>query len=166
MILSILQLRIKIAELMLQVLRLQTAQAKNPNKRLILYEMARVCIGKDMARTQNELGCVEAVNTIFEKAFGNPLGGGLSTYLMYEVLKTDKRFQLVLTPLQGDIIISPTGYGYGNIKNGHVGIISEAEKIMSNDSIDGLWKENYTVLSWKERYQKEGGFPVKFYRVV
>ena len=161
-----LQLRLKIADLMLQILRLQTANANKPNKRLVLYEMARACIGKDMALIQNELGCAEAVNGVFEKAFGTPVGGGASTYQMYGVLRKDKRFQRVFSPLAGDIIISPTGYGNGSIKNGHVGIMDEKENIMSNNSLDGLWKVTHTLSSWQEKYGAWGGFPIEFYRVI
>ena len=160
----ILQLRIQAAQLMLQILRLQAGRV-NPDKARVLFETAKACIGKDMAPNENEFGCAEAVNNVFQKAFGVPVGGGLSTYRMYQVLMADKRFKRVFDPTAGDLIISPTGFGNGKII-GHVGIVSENDKIMSNNSSDGLWLENYTVLSWKGRYVFIGGFPMAYYRVI
>lgn len=162
----ILQLRLKIADLMLQILRLQTGKISNPDKRLVLYDVARACIGKDMAPLENEYGCAEAVNAVFKKAFGREIGGGLSTFRMYPILRSDKTFQPVLSPLPGDIIISPTGYGNGNLSNGHVGIVGENETILSNTSVNGLWLSNFTISSWKEKYVYGGGFPMAYFRVV
>ena len=159
-----LQLRLKLADLMLQILRLQTKQ--NPNKGYILYEVAKGCIGKDMAPLENEYGCMEAVNMIFRKAFGVEIGGGLSTYLGYLALENKNRFRRVFTPDLGCIIISPTGFGNNNIPNGHVGIVSSNGKIMSNTSKGGLWKENFTMQSWEERYKIQGGYPIYFYKII
>ena len=159
-----LQLRLKLAELMLQFLRLQTKQ--NPNKGYILYEVAKGCIGKDMAPLENEYGCAEAVNAVFKKAFGVEIGGGLSTYNMFMSLKNPLRFQRVFIPDLGCIIISPTGFGNNNISNGHVGIVSSDNKIMSNTSKGGLWKENFTMQSWEERYKIQGGYPIYFYKII
>ena len=159
-----LQLRLKLADLMLQLLRLQTKQ--NPNKGYILYEVAKGCIGKDMAPLENEYGCMEALNAIFKKAFGIEIGGGLSTYNGYLALQNPKRFQRIFSPDLGDIIISPTGFGNEKIPNGHVGIISSNEKIMSNTSHNGLWLENYTLKEWEARYKIKGGYPIYFFRVI
>ena len=162
--LYILQLRVKIAELMLKILQLQAP--KKSNKRLVLFDIARACIGKDMAPIENEYGCAEAVNAVFKKAFGVPIGGELSTWRMIKFLEDIKRFQRVALPLPGDIIISPTGYGDGRIPNGHVGIVGEDNLIMSNDSASGLWIENYNLYSWKARYQDRGGYPIYYFRVL
>ena len=40
-------------------------------------------IGLDRAKTQNEFGCAEAVNTIAEECIGEPIGGDVSTYRVY-----------------------------------------------------------------------------------
>lgn len=158
----ILQLRLKIAELMLQILRLQDKRSSE-DKRLVLYATAKSLLGKDVAPKENEFGCAEAINFVFKKAFGQEVGGDLSTYRMYLILQKDKRFQKILQPLTGSIVISPTGFGNGNLKNGHVGLVSENRKIMSNDSKSGLWLENYTLDSWRERYMVRGGFPMVFF---
>ena len=145
---------------MIQVLKLQ-----DPTKRLVLYDVAKACLGKDMAPLENEYGCAEALNEVYKKAFGSPIGGGLSSYLLYHALKKGN-FLKVLEPLEGDIIISPTGFGNGNVKSGHVGIVSTNDKIMSNTSRNGLWEENYTLKGWKERFEIQGGYPVFFFRVI
>lgn len=161
---TILELRLKIAQLMLQILQLQNT--KKTNKGDILYDVAKACLGKDMAPLENEYGCAEALNAVHKRAFGQEIGGGLSTYRMYQILRKDVRFRQVFNPLPGDIVISPTGLGNGNIKNGHVGVVSTNGKIMSNTSDNGLWLENYTFGEWNERYKIQGGFPVLYYRPV
>jgi len=134
-----------------------------------IYNQAIACLGKDMAPIHNEFGCAEAVNSIVELAMGKPVGGGVSTYRMMEVLKnTPSRFKPIsFSEIKlGDIIISPTGYGSGGLQNGHVGIMSDSLKIMSNNSRNGLWEENYTWKSWVARYRGVGGYPVYLFRVI
>lgn len=126
-----------------------------------IYETAKASLGKDMALTQKELGCAEALNAVFKLATGREVGGGVSTYRMYQSLLWDKDFieiEGVQNCQKGDIIISPTGYGQGF---GHVGIISEDNKIMSNNSSTGLWDEHWTTGEWWLQYKT---FPIKFFR--
>ena len=134
--------------------------------REIIYEEAIKCLGKNMAPINKSLGCVEAVNNIAIRAIGNSLGGGYSTYWLYNALTTSKRFKKIKEPLRGDIVISPSGFGNGKLSNGHVGICGELDTIMSNDSAKLLWLKNYTIDSWKKRYFTKGGFPVDFFRVI
>ena len=137
------------------------------DNRLRLLEVAKSCIGKDMAPLNDDYGCMEALNTVFKKAFGRDIGGGASTYQAYQILKNDLRFEKVPLPLPGDIICSATGYGNPKkLRNGHVGIVSDQEKIMSNTSSNGLWEENYTISTWKRRYKDFGGYPMDYFRVV
>jgi len=117
-----------------------------------------------MAPENPELGCALAVNEVHKKAFGECIGGWSSTFLLYTVLLENKNFKEVNYPLPGDIIISPTGYGSGSIKHGHVGIVDFDGKIMSNNSSTGLWGDKWSVNSWNKYYNGEGGFPVKYYR--
>ena len=118
-----------------------------------------------MAPTEDEFGCAEALNTVFAKAFGSPIGGGLSTYRMYDILRNDSRFEKVSQPLSGDIIMSATGHGSGKLRNGHVGLVGDNGNIMSNSSYSGKWEYNYTLDVWKRRYKDYGGFPMDFFRV-
>lgn len=136
------------------------------DNRLTLYQTALECLGKDMAPYEDEFGCAEAVNAVFKKAFGRDIGGGQSTYWLYGILKNDTRFEKNFSPLPGDIIISPTGYGNKKkLRNGHIGIVSDSEQIMSNNSINGLWEKNYTFITWTRRYKIFGNYPVEFFRV-
>ena len=138
----------------------QTSQGRK------LFEVARSCLGKDVAPLENEFGCAEAVNNIVFKAFGDYAGGDLSTFRMYHALRNNRKFVVVSSPLPGDIILSPTGMGNGRLKNGHTGIVGQNNMVMSNSSDDGLFKENFTLSLWRERYQRFGGFPVYFYRRI
>lgn len=130
---------------------------------LKVYLMAKQCLGQNLCEDKM-LGCAETVNAVFEAALGSPVGGGASTFLMYQVLKSSPRFKQVIAPLAGDIIISPTGTGTGGLLNGHVGIVG-IYGILSNDSYTGLLEEKYTKQTWADYYGKQGGFPILYYRV-
>ena len=135
------------------------------DNRLKLYETAIKCLGQDLVKDEDELACAASVNEAFRRAFGSPIGGGYSTYNMYQVLKSDTRFLKVTIPLPGDIIISPTGYSNGKLRNGHTGIVGENSEIMSNNSFNGLWEKNYIIDTWKRRYKNFGGYPMDYFRV-
>ncbi len=137
--------------------------------RSMLYLTAISCLGKDASPNDiapDEYGCAETVNAIHKIAFGAEIGGDVSTYRLYAALLSHKRFIGVDVPDKGDIVISPTGYGNGKMTNGHVGIVSEGGRIMSNSSDSGLFLENYTLESWKLKYVVGGGYPMKFFRRV
>ncbi len=147
---------------------LKTPATQN-NNRLILYNAALKVIGLDASpndEAPDEYGCAETVNSIHAMAFHIPIGGDVSTYRMYRALLNHKLFNKVDKPLEGDIVISPTGYGNGVVSNGHVGIVSEAGRIMSNSSSSGRWGESYTLNSWKKRYVDRGGYPMVYFRRV
>lgn len=146
---------------------------KNPatgkNNRLILFSAAVKSLGTDASPNDvapDEYGCAETVNEIHKKAFGFQIGGTVSTYNLYSALKNSKLFIKVDQPLEGDVVISPTGYGNGKLKNGHVGIVGGSDLIMSNDSATGMFLENYTIDSWRKRYVDTGGYPMHYFRRV
>lgn len=141
------------------------------NSRLYLFAVALKYIGTDASPNDvapDELGCAETVYDILQTAF--PLNVGfpfvISTSKLYDALKISSKYIKIDQPLEGDIVISPTGYGNGNLSNGHVGIKGEGDKIMSNDSSTGLFKENYTMADWKKRYVTLGGYPMVYFRRV
>ena len=113
-----------------------------------------------------EFGCAEAVDNVVFNTFRDYAGGDLSTYRMYHSIQYNKKFIRVNTPLKGDIILSPTGYGGRTVKNGHVGIVGNNGVIMSNNSQTGLWDTHFTLDSWNDRYVKKGGYPVYYYRRI
>ena len=123
-----------------------------------IYQVGKLYLDLDISEKENELGCAEAVNFLFKRATGEEIGGNVSTYKMYLVLKGNDKFRQVSEPKEGDIIISPTGYGVGN---GHVGVVSDNNKIMSNNSFTKKWDEHLTLETWKIRYS---AFPIEFYR--
>lgn len=136
---------------------------------LKLFNMARSLLGTDVTPKDlvpDNVACAETVNAIHMKIFGDPIGGGASTYNMYRALLARKDFKRVDVPQKGDIIISPTGYSTKPstiVTNGHVGILGEKD-IMSNSSFTGLFTANYTLDSWNRRYAGLGGFPVVLFR--
>lgn len=139
------------------------------NNRTILHTTAIGCLGIDASPNDvapDEYGCAETVNAIYEKAFGRQIGGTVSTYSMYEALQYSPEFIRVDIPLPGDIVISPTGHGNGNLSNGHVGIVFSSDQIMSNSSETGTFEKNYTVREWRERYVFRGGYPMVYFRKV
>ncbi|MBX4216139.1 hypothetical protein KW797_04290, partial [Candidatus Parcubacteria bacterium] len=129
-----------------------------------IYEFSKSCLGKDIATTQNELGCAEAVSYVFNHVGVQdfPKNGFLSTLEFHIWLK--KNAQEVAEPSLGDIIISPTGSSSKKATHGHIGIVAR-HGILSNNSMNGLWQEYYTQESWKAYYGSKLGFPVFFYRI-
>ncbi len=158
------QYRAALAKIAVALADLAKQVAKLPSKpnQQVLYDVAKSCLGRDMALTQNELGCAEAVNAVHKQAFGSEIGGGLSTAAMYAELLTDARFMATDTPLPGDVIISPTGKGNPGT-HGHVGIVAKYG-ILSNNSLNGLWQEKYTLDSWYKFYTVKLGFPIYYFR--
>lgn len=131
-----------------------------------LFKVAKFNEGNDVAPKENELGCAEAVNNINHIAFGDYVGGDISSYRMYLTIINNRKFVQVTSPLQGDIIISPTGFRTSSspIKHGHVGIVGADRSIYSNDSETGLWLKTYTIRSWIQRYRVKGRYPVYYFR--
>lgn len=136
-----------------------------------LYRFAKAALGTDASPydlASDEYGCADSVNQLFLKAFGRPIAvPGVSTLQLYDVMRSDPRFQEVYEGDFGDIVISPTTYGHNPaMPNGHVGICAKFDGgIMSNDSNTGLWRENFTKTSWHARYADKGGYPIKYFRV-
>ena len=137
------------------------------NLNMVIYQTAKKCLGKDMSKKYNSLGCMEALNAVWKKATGKEAGGGVSTYLGYIAIKDDTRFRQVGKPDLGDIIMFPSGYGgkdeNGKSKHGHALIMSDNGKAMSNNSKNSLWDEHLTL---KECLVKYKTFPVFYYRLI
>lgn len=135
-----------------------------------LHRTALMNLGRDASPSDvapDELGCAETVNAINQQAFGDVIGGDVSTYRMQIALRSHNKFVRVDTPRPGDLIISPTGFAQvrrPKIKNGHVGIYSYGNTILSNDSFNnGKFLPNYQIQKWRERYKE---YPVYFYRRI
>ena len=159
-------LKQQIKNLYIRLLALANVPSSQGEK---IYTHAQALRGKDASPrdvASDEYGCAESVSTILATLFP-PFQVVTGTYTLYMVLKGAVEFMEVSTPLRGDILISPTGFGgQGGISNGHVGIVSDNRIVMSNNSLTGLWDTHYTLDSWRERYQVIGGYPVKFFRRI
>lgn len=135
--------------------------------RIKLYATALSFLGTDASpkdEAPDDLACAESVSKVINTAFPNCIKGSVSTAELFNQLDNSKDFYRVLEFKAGDVIISPTGKGNGKIPNGHVGIISEFEEIMSNSSATGTWEANFTIKSWVERYRTKGGYPIYSFR--
>lgn len=135
-----------------------------------IYNTAKALLGTDASPRDiapSSLACAETVNYIVTKATGAPIGGGVSTYVMWQCLREfTARWEQVLDPLPGDIVISPTNSNPGaRLKHGHVGIVGYYG-ILSNNSEDGHLEENFNIASWKAYYSDFGGLPMLFYRCL
>ncbi len=130
-----------------------------------IYDFAKDCIGTDIAKTQDELGCAEAVSFILSGAAvsGFPPRGFLSTADFYKWLEANAHRVSVGEP--GDIIISPTGTSTKGSPHGHVGIVAKYG-ILSNNSQTGLFDEYYDLTKWTSYFSTDLGFPVLFYRFL
>lgn len=134
-----------------------------------LYTLATSLIGtdaspKDLAR--DGLGCAESVSTIIRKLVPTfPIVTG--TWSLYDALRARTSFTQVKPPdtQPGDIILCVTGMGNGQLSNGHVGILAQGDGIMSNDSLTGLWKVNFTRKSWNDYFVVKGSYPVHYFRL-
>lgn len=133
-----------------------------------IYRISKSLLGKDLVDrpdVPDELQCASSVNEVVRRATGNDIGGGASTALMWEHLKSDPRFEEIKEWLPGDIIISPTGTSKYRAPNGHVGICGKTH-IMSNNSLSGLWDTYFTDKTWHAYYAGKKGFPVYYFRVL
>ena len=138
------------------------------NRRKI-YAAALSCLGTDASPNDlapDELGCADTVSSILQKALGKAMAIDytISTAQLYRELSTSKAYIRVSDPKEGDILVSPTGYGNGNLSNGHTGIWGKDGLIMSNSSATGTFLQNYNSETWKNRYVLTGGFPMFTFR--
>ncbi len=147
-----------------QVTKLLVSMGFSKSKILYAYAKSQIGAKKSGIKTSIEFGCAEAVNRVFRECFDEEIDGGISTRALYTFLLKDSRFKSVATGEIGDIIISPTTYGNGKIPNGHVGIVSDLGKIMSNNSANGIWDEHLTDILWRQRYAETGGYPIFYFR--
>ena len=113
----------------------------------------------------DDVSCSFAVTTILKEIDPTfPIITGTATLDAY--LTSSSKFERVLEPEAGDIVVSPTGQGNGVLPNGHTGFYINTTEIMSNDSNSGLWQKNYTRDTWRNRYHYKGGMPVRLYRKI
>lgn len=136
-----------------------------------LYQIALKNIGIDASPNDlvpDELGCAETVSNIIQQYDSSfPIITG--TWTLWDYLRRHPKARQVTIPMPGAIVISPTGESKHGRKApfvGHTGFVSARNTIMSNDSATGKLLINYTVDTWKARWEKEGGYPVYYFTFV
>ena len=134
--------------------------------RIKLLMKANECLREKLDLENMELGCVDAMNEIHRRAFGEKIADTSSTIQLEQALNKNDSFVIVQIPAPGDIILSVTGTGNGNVAHGHVGVVLTSGYVASNSSLNGRWSKNYTVKNWKERYSNYGGFKLVYYRKI
>lgn len=137
-----------------------------------IFEYCLTQLGKDASPKDlapDELGCAETVTTILNHLFPD-VPVLIGTTQLYDYLLESPYFAKVGTPMAGDIIISPTGFGgFNGITNGHTGFVGNNDSIMSNSSLSpnvGKFLQNYTYQTWVARWGKLGGYPVLTFRRI
>lgn len=113
-----------------------------------LYYAALGWIGEDASPKNlapQELSCAEGVSNILHEVYPDFPEGILSTSILFTKLKESKYFKGILEPIKGCVVVSPRT----STTAGHTGIYMTDNVIASNDSRDGLFKENYTRSSWR-----------------
>lgn len=131
-----------------------------------LYQTAKENLGKVLSGENKVLGCATTVNQLAFLAWGHEIGGDASTTGLYEALQDPFKYEQIVEPLPGDIVISPTGTSLlGSDLHGHVGIVA-MYGILSNSSETGELHENFTVDSWNRYYRDALQFPVYYYRAL
>lgn len=139
-----------------------------------IYNQAKSCLGKHITlnhNVPNDVGCAEAVSFVLKNAgIANiPSTGFAGTATLYQWLLSNPNFVKKNYPIQGAIIISPTGYGNGSVE-GHVGVVGGFliqfpydYGVLSNNSDTGLFQEKWSVDAWQQNYGTAGGLPVAFF---
>lgn len=138
-----------------------------PMKKTIL-ELATEKLNIDFTdnSVDNEYSCSYAVTTILKENDPTfPIV--VNTGQLDKILASNPKWERIYEPEAGCVIVSPTGEGKNpDMPNGHTGIFLDEDRIASNDSATGLWKNNYDRISWRTRYHYRGKYPVRLYRKI
>jgi len=134
----------------------------------IILAFIKENLGNDLNENYNELGCAQTVNNILKFCLGYQAGGGPSTAKMLQVIVANPDFKEVtkITARPGDIVLSATGTGNGNIAHGHVGFLGENGVIYSNNSYTDKLDGHITAAQWKSYFKDKGGFSVRYFRAI
>jgi Phage tail lysozyme len=135
------------------------AEAKEESGRLVTHDVPQTNHG--------HLACAWAVNEVVKLAIGKPIGGGLSSDRMADVLEKNHTRLEEADIVPGAIIICPSTPG----NTGHVGIIGDIgaprsqTDIYSNSSSRGVFMKNYSLASWQNYFRGRHGLEVRYYLV-
>ncbi len=150
-----------------QYFTMQNVQTPNSLK---VYTCAKEAINATLvpANDDPELGCAISVSVLIREKAEIDIKETVSTAELLQELIDSPKFVEVQVPLAGDIVVAATGTSKipnTPVPHGHTGICAYYG-IISNDSSTGLMGENYTLDSWKQRYDVLGGYTSRFFRAV
>jgi hypothetical protein len=139
------------------------------SKNKILHTYAKSQVGKKLSGVKADIsvGCVEAFLNVFNGCFGWKPTESLHTATLYKALSGSIRFRKLdigEVAQDGDIILAVTGSGLQG-KVGHVGIF-DGTKIMSNNSLTGIWDTHIDIGIWIKRYIVDYHMPLHIFRVL
>lgn|SRR3990167_5135402 len=148
-------------------------QAFGIEKRRILGEYAKLCLGKDMGDSGygDDVDCMISVYNVVFNATGIQLGDKISTARAARSFRYNPRWReiQIWKAEAGDIVISPT---QGD-NTGHVGICGEfdiinkyPQEVYSNNSRTGLWDKHWGIGSWWNYFVYKKGLEMKVYRLI
>ena len=137
-----------------------------------IFDTAKAQSGRlathDVPGTKNgHLACAWAVNKVTKLAIGKPIGGGLSSDRMAQILNRDHVRLQEADIVPGAIIICPSRPG----NTGHVGIVGglgnprSRTDIYSNSSSRGVFMKNYSLASWQSYFRGGKGLEVLYFQV-
>ncbi len=130
----------------------------------LLAKAARGFLGRDASplnRAPQELSCAECVVNIVNSVWPGSLRKDIvGTDELYMALKNFReRFRPALDPVVGCIVIFPKTA----TTHGHTGIYLAPDAIGSNDSMTGLFQNNYTRQSMRDYFVKKLGLKGYFF---
>lgn len=139
----------------------------------ILYTKAVSCLDKHITlnpAVPADVGCAEAVSYVMRLAGVNDgILGIAGTAQLDAWLVSSPLFKKVLAPTPGAILVSPTGSGNGEVE-GHTGIVAKFNVqypndygVLSNNSNNGLFMEQWSISAWAKNYHSKGGLPMNYY---
>ncbi|TXG77200.1 peptidoglycan-binding protein [Candidatus Dojkabacteria bacterium] len=146
---------------------------KDPTpKSEIFFNTAMSFVGKDVTPRDvinDEVACMETIDTIHYTAFGEYINGKqitVSTMKALPILLNSPKWKRVYKPEKGAILLYPTGYGNGNLSNGHIFVCDGRGGLYSNSSATGIFERNYSDSTAKHRYETIGGFPPYYFKLI
>lgn len=138
-----------------------------------IYNQAKICLGESLVPIGDDpdLGCAISVSVLWGKIFPNStqiLNTTSTASLLAAFIEHTELFMEVteIEALPGDFIIAATGTSSivnTPITHGHCGVVAKYG-VCSNNSLTGLWDENYTLQTWKQRYEVQGGYQTRYFR--
>src|SRR3990167_6916307 len=132
-----------------------------------LYATAKSLLGQKLVSdSKKDTGCVIAIRAVYKRAFGTELCATASTKTLLDFLERVKgEWKEVKEGQPGDIVLAATGTGNGEVKNGHCCIVGKTH-YMSNTSATGIWEANYKPQNFRNWFEKVGGMPISFFRLL